>query len=459
MHLRPLRLALHAAAATLLAGGGVLLAGAPSSAADVARPDSYGGDATASALHFMADRNPQPTPVSDVFHAELPYATTSLDSSGGASASAASLYPGGGILGAPALMCQFATQFCTAPIPRYPLIADASYPTHPDDQADSAPGTFEQGPLSIRPNVTVAHADPNRVEATTEAAGATVSGVLSADSATTHSKQVFNGGTLVVTAESVVTGLDIGGGALHIDGLRSVATASVNGSTVTSSSATTTITGATAGGVAVTIDSTGVHVAGQGDGGAAQGQVNTALATLKSAGINVRLLTPTKLAKSGAASAVTGGLLVTFAQTVSLPNPPPPPPPLPGAPVSANGNYSGSATLGGAGVAAFATSMSPVVLPPAGGQSGIAPPLATGSSQPAGFIASPLSAGGQSPVAAGPAAAPVVAGAAPATRRAAVGIDLTNKRLRILALVLLGYPAIVLLSAPLRAPARFPRAV
>jgi hypothetical protein len=38
-----------------------------------------------------------------------------------------------------------------------------------------------------------------------------------------------------------------------------------------------------------------------------------------------------------------------------------------------------------------------------------------------------------------------------------LGVDLTGDRLRTLSLVLLGYPLLVLLSAPLRAPARLPR--
>src|SRR3954464_5870112 len=70
MRLRPLRLALHVAAAPPLAASGVLLTGSPGSAEDdAARPDSFGGIAAASAFHFVADRNPQPTPVSDAFHA------------------------------------------------------------------------------------------------------------------------------------------------------------------------------------------------------------------------------------------------------------------------------------------------------------------------------------------------------------------------------------------------------
>jgi hypothetical protein len=455
MRLRPVRLLLHVGAAAVLATTGVLLTGAPGHAETAARPDSFGGDATASAFQFLADRNPQPTPVSDVFHAELPYATTSMDSSGSISAQAASLYPGAGFLGAPGLLCQFSADLCKviSNIPRYPVIATASYPTKPEDRADAPPaGTgFQQGPLTVAPSVTAAKAGQDKVEATTEAGTTAVEGVVRAGSSSSHSKQVFEGSTLVVTAESAVNGLDLGGGQLHIDHVRSVATARVDGAKVTAASATTTVSGATAGGVPVTIDSSGVHVAGNGDGGALNGGANSALAALDASGIKVRLLTPTRLAKPGTAAASTGGLLITFAQTVSLPNPPPNPLP---APPSGNGDYTGSVTLAGAGVTAFATPAALVTLPDF--VPPVAPPVSLGGAPQQGGATAPL-AGGQAPAVSRP-VGQAAAAAGPQTQpTAALGVDLSGKRLRVLALVLLAYPLLVLLSAPLRVPARLPR--
>jgi hypothetical protein len=381
-----------------------------------------------------------------------------MDSSGSISALASSLYPGAGFLGAPALLCQFSADLCKviSNVPRYPVIATASYPTHPEDSADAPPAgaALQQGPLTVAPGVTTAKAGADQVEATTEAGRTGLEGVVRAGSATSHSKQVFEGSTLVVTAESAVNGLDIGGGQLHIDHVRSVATARVDGGRVTASSATTTVSGATAGGVPVAIDSSGVHVAGNGDGGALQGGVNAALAAMDASGIKVRMLTPSKLAKPGTAAASTGGLLITFAQTVALPNPPPNPLP---APPSGNGDYVGSVTIAGAGATAFATPADlvtipgdvPVALPPVslGGapqQAGQTPPLSVGQAPPAPQAADPAATG---PAAAGPQTQPA----------AALGVDLSGKRLRVLALLLLGYPLLVLLSAPLRAPSRLPR--
>ena len=452
MRLRPLRLALHVVAATALAGAGVLATGSPGSAADATRPDSFGGDSAASAFHYVADRNPQPTPVSDAFHAEVPYSTTAFDSSGNASATAASLYPGAGPLGVPALLCQFDARICTVlkTLPRYPFIAEAQYPSQPDDTASVDSGTIKQAPLEVTPASTTAHADASRVEAQTKAASAGVDGVVTAGSAVTHSKQAFEGSTLVVTAESVVSNLDLGGGQLHIDQIRSTAVARVNGGDVTTSTANPTVSGATAGGVPVTIDSGGVHVAGQGDGGAAPAAVNTALAALDASGIKVRLLAPTKSAKNGTAAAACGGLLVTFATTVNAPAVP-----VPNVP-PVNGVYVGSVSIGGAGVTAFAAPTLDFSVPVVGGVPVAQPPALQGSGQqPAATAALSPAAPAVAPEQ--PGSAPVTA-AAPATQPVAVlGVDLTSKRLKTLALVLLGYPVLVLLSAPLRAPARLPR--
>lgn len=459
--LRPVRLALHVVAVTVLAGSGLLLTGAPGQAAEVARPDSYGGDTASSAVHFLADRNPQPTPVTDLIHAELPYATTSFDSSGNATARSASIYPGAGLLGVPGLLCQAGA---CLPVPDYPFLADASYPTMKDASATTSQATIHAGPLSIAPHQITAHADPDRVEALSEASGVGVNGVVSIDSTTAHSKQVFQGSTLVVSAETVLNGVDLGAGQLHIDQIRTVATAQVDGAKVSGSAATTTVSGATVAGTPVTIDSHGISVAGKGDGGQLNGAANTALAALDAAGIQVRLLVPTKSAKTGVVAAASGGLLVTFKQAVNLPPPPALPPRVP-VPPSPNGDYVGSATLAGAGVTAFATPQTlldtPTLgTPPVPPVQGGAPALGGAPIQAAvGSAQGPLTSDGPVSGAAAPRTAPAQDGvAAPATRAAAVlGIDLSGKRMRVLALVLLGYPLLVLLAAPLRAPSRLPR--
>lgn len=445
---RPARVLLHLAGVTVLAGAAVLLVDTPGNAAASARPDVYGGEAAASVLHVQTDRDPQLFPVTDPLHAEIPYATTALDSSGGATASAASLYPGAGALGLRGLLCTFDSRACL-PLPDYPLMATASHPTAPDAQSQSSQA-FDGGPLRVTPGLTVAHADPNRVESRAQAAGLDVAGAVSVETASTHSKQAFEGGTLVVTAESNLQGLDIGGGALHVDALRSVSVSRVDGRQVATTSATTTLTGATAGGTPVTIDSTGVHVAGNGDDGAATSSANTVLAALQTAGIDVRLAVPSRTTKDGVAASSTGGLLVSFRRAVDLPTVPLPLPP--GVPaVTYNGDYFGTVSVGGAGVTAYASPGSDdapwVVLPPPPVDPPRAPQVVPNLSPGLPGLGNPLPGDSGSSNGSGPQVAEPRVDGQPL---AALGVDLSYERVRLLALVLVGYPALVLLLSPLR---------
>src|SRR3954447_7892333 len=294
------RAMVHAVAAVLLAGVAVVASGAGAGAANspsASRPDSYGGDATAAAIEFRVDKHPFPFPVTDPFHTWVPYAETSIDSSGGSEAIASSIYPGQGIIGLPALLCEFNAQFCEQVVqrlPDYPDWAHAQYPSHQDDSAQLSqkpfPGT---GPFEITPNQVDAHADTNRVESTTVTGAVGLADALTVQSANAHSLQRFQGSTLVLSAESVVKGINIGG-QVHIDEIRSTATAQIDGRHVGSASALTTISGATVAGNGVTIDSTGVHAAGQSDKGQIKQQINAALKALESQGISVKSLGTSK---------------------------------------------------------------------------------------------------------------------------------------------------------------------
>jgi hypothetical protein len=451
--MRPYRLAGHAVSAVLLAGVAVVATGAGAGAAGKAaagRPDSYGGNAVAASMEFRVDKEPFPFPVTDPFHSWVPYAGTSIDSSGGDEAIASSIYPGQGALGAPALICVFAPPLCAAlpggGPPNYPDWAHAQYPTKKDDSATLSqkpfPGT---GPFELTPNQNDAHADPDRVEATAAAGSTGLSGVVTAQQASSHSLQTFQGSTLVLTAESVLKGVDIGG-QLHIDEIRSTATAKINGTDVGVSSADTTISGATVAGQGVTIDSTGIHLAGSGDNGVVKKTVNSALAALASKGITVKSLGVTKSAKTHGVAAESGGLLLIATQDVSGPG-------LGPLGQTANGSYKIIATIGGVGVNAFAAPGTPFDL-----GTTVAPPPVTGKTSPA----APTSAG-VAPVpgtpqtqTTSPNGQPAVV-AGPPPKVAALATDLTNKKLETLALVLLGYPLLMLLGAPLRSPARLPR--
>lgn len=448
------RLTQHAIAAVLLAGVAVVATGGGAGAASSDKPESFGGKSAASSMQYRVDKQPFPFPVTDPFHTWVPYAGTTLDSSGASEGIASSVYPGQGFIGVPKLICIFAAALCEqlpggAP-PEYPDWAHAQYPAHPDDAATLSqkpfPGT---GPFEISPNSVEAHAAADQVEAKTVTGSAGLTGVVTADSAFATSNQHFEDGALVLTADSVLRGVDIAG-QLHIDEIRSTATAKLDGSKVGTASAVTTVSGATLAGQAVAIDSTGIHAAGQGDNGQANQAINSALKALAAQGITMKSLGTSNDANPSKVAAETGGVLVIAKQSVDAPG-------LPGIGETENGDYTITVTLGGAGINAFASPAAP-----AGGGFQI-PPVPT---TPGGVTAPPPASvpGGTTPP-----ADTAVTGSAPAAQQPAVAsngaqtpvalpTDLTNKRLKTLALVLLGYPLLVLIGAPLRAPSRLPRA-
>ena len=447
---RRTRLAGHAVTAVLIAGVAVVATGAGAGAASgAARPDSYGGNSAAASMEFRLDKQPFNFPVSDPFHDWIPYAGTSIDSSGGAESIGSTVYPGQGVLGVPALLCEFNANLCNqviSKIPNYPDWAHAQYPSHPDDSATLSqkpfPGT---GPFEITPNQVDAHADPNQVTAVAATSNSGLTGVATVQSASSNSAQKFVGSTLELTAESVLKGVDIGG-QLHIDEIRSTATAKIDGSKIAASTANTTVSGATVAGQAVTIDSTGIHAGPGGDKGLLKKTLNTALNALASKGITVRSLGITHTARPHKVVAETGGLLVIAKQSVNVPTS------LPAVGGGENGDYTLTVNLAGAGVTAFASPSQgfggltiPSTPPVTGGVQ--PPPTSTGTSSTPATQTQSTPSGQQ----------PAVAGSTPPQKNVALPIDLTNKRLKTLALVLLGYPLLVLIAAPLRAPARLPR--
>jgi hypothetical protein len=448
------RLAIHAATAVLLAGVAVVATGAGAGAASSAasRPESYGGDATSGSMQFRVGRSPLPIPaVTDPFHLWVPYAETSLDSSGGSEGIASTVYPGQDAIGGPNLLCNFEPPFCAAmpggAPPNYPDWAHAQYPAHPDDAADISQKPFPgSGPFEVTPNQAVAHADRDKVDAIAVTTGAGLAGAVTADSVTSTSHQSFEGSALVLRAESTIKGVDIGG-QLHIDQIQSVATGKIDGDKIGTSTAVTTISGATVAGQAVTIDSTGIHVGPQGDNGLLKKTVNSALAKLADQGIDVRSLGATKSAKPSKVVAETGGLLVIVTHTVKGPS-------LPQVGAAENGDYIVMASLGGAGINAYAApgiDFGGVQIPntPVTGGTVPPPPGAGGSAVAPSTTQTGTTETGQQPA---------LADAGSGTPKpAALPIDLTNKRLKTLALVLLAYPLLILATAPFRAPARLPR--
>lgn len=450
MRIRPRHILLRGSAAASLVAAAVLGTGLPSSAAEE-RPGAFGGQAVATGFASMLDSNPGATPVADLLHVDFPQSSGDLTSAGEISARAASMYPGGGLLGVPALVCFSAPQVCVVPPPDYPLTAEAAHPGSPDSATAYSGKVPPVGPVTAGAGTARAHADPDLVEAVADFDDTSLAGVLRAEDVSTRTKQHFEGATLVLSAETVVKGLSIADGVVKIDSIRSTAVGKVDGEKVFTSTARTTVSGVTVAGQPATIDENGISVAGNDDGGALNGALNeTAETALEQAGITLRTIRPTMTATPDGVAGAASGVLLTFTQNVNQPVP---------YPASLlNRQYFGTVTIGGAGIRGFASDeafggdelpliedLSVDVAPP--------PPPPFEANPGLGSVAAPVAAG---ELAAGPAPQAAAPPSAAAARRAAVGVDLTDERIRWLALALLAYPLLVLLSAVARPPARLP---
>lgn len=455
----------HAAGALALAATAVVTLGSPSRADGVLKPEIFSGRAVASSFHFFFNRTPGLFPLDDIFHVEVPYSTSVINSSGTIQADSASIYPGGGVLGGPGLICGQLAK-CPFTVPTYPLIAHASYPTTPDASAETSLGSQSLGGiLKADPSIITAHADPDSVDAKTTAVTLGLLDAATADTVSTRAMQYFKNGALVTTAQSDVAGVDVLGGLLHIDAISSIATSTVGGGNKPSGSVTTKVTGATLAGQPVVIDETGIHLGPSGDGGAVGNAINSLLASLADQGVVIKLAGASKDVTKNGVNASTSGLFISFAHSLKDIPLPIPPLPLPVALPGTGGDYEGSISIGGAGISTFANGQTVVDTNPG---SGTNPPIVSGndvlpdlggSSDPS--LGNPGEAIGPGTITESP-EGPVVQ---PLTN-AVAPLDLTNKRLKTLALALIAYPALVLLwrllaplaGGALRAPSRLPKA-
>lgn len=454
MKSRTVRVGLHGCTLSVLAA--VLFLPASSGSAGTEAPTTYGGTATATGFHATLDTQPQLTPIADLFHIDIPFAQTDLDSTGSASARAATLFPGEGVLGIPGLICFSRSNACPTPPPKYPLMAEASHPSQPDDTATASgqpanPG----GGLQMQPSVVRAHADLTRVAGTTKVTDVELPGVTTIETIAVRSKQLLREGSLVARSETVLGDIDLGD-VVHIDSVRSMAEAEIGGAKPVTR-AGTVLTGVTVAGVDATIDENGVHANDQGSDAANRAANKTIQKVLDGSGISAHLLRPTRQVSTDNARVSTAGLVVNFRKTVEDVPPVPPctTPEVPCGVANVNREYFGTLTFGGAGVNAHTgTGLGLVGLAPqtsaTAGSQAEQPGKAAATGTPAGTGAPGTAPAGDAPQASD-VQAPQVAGQPERTPAAArhnpIVATITSERLQLLAMLLLGYPALALLSA------------
>jgi hypothetical protein len=117
--------------------------------------------------------------------------------------------------------------------------------------------------------------------------------------------------TAAVDAISTMRDVALGGGAITIDSIKSVAHATTNGKSATGT-ASTTVSGMKIAGVPVTVDEKGIHVQGQGSDSLSSKALNQAL---KQSGFEVYTTRPTKVIK-GATVQLSAGQLILMQKNV-----------------------------------------------------------------------------------------------------------------------------------------------
>ena len=117
----------------------------------------------------------------------------------------------------------------------------------------------------------------------------------------------------ITESTSELSDIDLGGGAVHIDSIKSIAKA-VSDGTKADATGGTTLSGVTIAGVPVFIDQDGPHVATVGAGGNPLNQVLDAgvRAALQQAGISLELPGPIKKVTGAEGNIVATGLIVSL---------------------------------------------------------------------------------------------------------------------------------------------------
>lgn len=342
---------------------------------------------------------------------QAPYANAQLQSGGVGSALTSVFWPGGtGGHGGDTLKllaggCVPPNPANTIPIPIPVPLPDLPCLTHsptlPDSVYQSLNDSYKAEVQSSdsKPTVTktgpgidmTATATQKETGATTTIAGAKLPGVGDTFGTTTTTSTITLTGpnTAVIDALSVARDIKLGGGALTISSVKSVAHAVTDGKKATGDTSTV-VNGMKIGGVPVTVDNTGIHVQGQGQKLPSLDALNKAL---KGAGFSIFVADPTKKIHGASADLFSGQLVVMQSNSQ----------------YTSNANDSATIlTFGGAGLTADTNralqfKLPPVAQPPAAGTSPSSAG-ATGSTPSLGVTSTPTSptTGTQQPSVAAP---------------------------------------------------------
>ena len=350
--------------------------------------------------HASGFRVPMYSNSGEDVEAEVPWATVTMQTGGTTHALTSMYWPGdtgghGGdtlkLLGTPCIL--FNPQGALPVDP--PCVYQPSPPPDSVYQGLNDPYKAEAQSGSGSPTATgggqgvsmlaVAHSTDASAQTTMSGSSLPGAGDTFGETTTVTSVKATGPSTLVVDATSIVHNVSLGGGAITIDSVTSVAHA-VSDTVTGTGSTQTTVNGMKIAGVPVTVDDKGIHVASQNGPLPPTDQLNAAL---HQSGFQIYVAKPSKTVKGAAITLDSGSLILM--QTNSQYN--------------SNANDTGRMLiLGGAGISADTSKGFDFSMPAVPPVSSVAAPA--GGAPATGSAAVPP---GSAPVVAGGASAPLVA--------------------------------------------------
>jgi hypothetical protein len=279
----------------VLGGTGIgLHAASADTAAKVGRPFAFAGLASAAAVQQQLDTTHGLEAIPQAVYSRLPDGLSRF-SSVGSTARASVFYPGGLVANLPTLVCE-AGGPCSG-TPTYPYIAQAN-DGKPDGAVTATTPVGDIGaPLGFGAGTASAHVTADGVKSDASITGFDLGGAAAGGllvhvaTIESHTSQTFqNTTTLVVHAESRLSGIDLLGGVIHIGSIFTTSTSTGDGQKIKTHADDVTVHDVTVAGVPASIGANGITL-GPTNTGPLLGSVNALLdQTLSTLGASVRLL-------------------------------------------------------------------------------------------------------------------------------------------------------------------------
>lgn len=245
---------------------------------DAGRPASFQATAFTTAFEAIINTEPVST-VPEIVRFDVPLGQSEFAGGNRSFARAASIWPGltvakgGSLLCTAGFPCEEFSALPTGFPPRWPLLAESSYPTEVDTTAEASGEEAAAGPFTFTVHVVESHAGRDFVSsrAVVKDLNLPVPGAeeTSPETSLVHigalqstTRHEFEGDVLVAFGESRLTDIDLFAGQVHIDKVVARSTSRSNGDDVVESDPRILVEGVTVAGQEAKITGDGLEVLG-----------------------------------------------------------------------------------------------------------------------------------------------------------------------------------------------------